>query len=90
LRLCIKKGNKRFAAVAIARKLIMAIGHALKGFLPEILDHAENLHGKLLGIARELGLAYAKKLGFKNCIALANEYADAVLLYGGAGAGGWF
>jgi hypothetical protein len=86
LKLMLGKG-KCVSIAAVARKLAVALWYALKGFIPDILSHVENLNGKLLGISRELTLAHAKSLGFKNCVALANEYTRIVTLAMASGGG---
>ena len=71
--------NKNVAVGGIARKLLVAVWYALKGFLPEILDAEKSIQSKLSRLASELTLPFIQSLGYKKIRDFVEEYTLIVL-----------
>jgi transposase len=65
LALAMRRGRNK-AAVAVARKLCVAVWHILQGHPFGALERVDRLHAKLHKFATELGVAAIKTLGFES------------------------
>jgi transposase len=65
LALALRRGRNR-AAVAVARKLCVAVWHVLRGHPIGALDRLDTLQTKLGKFATELGLSAIKALGYES------------------------
>lgn len=59
-----RRGRNK-AAVAVARKLCVAVWHVMKGHVIGAIDRMDTLHTKLHKLATELGLPAIKALGYE-------------------------
>jgi hypothetical protein len=59
-----RRGRNK-AAVAVARKLCVALWHVMQGHLIGAIDRLDTLHTKLHKLATELGVPTIKQLGFE-------------------------
>ena len=59
-----RRGRNK-AAVAVARKLCVAVWHVMKGHVIGAIDRLDTLHTKLHKLATELGLPAVKALGYE-------------------------
>jgi hypothetical protein len=59
-----RRGRNK-AAVAVARKLCVAVWHIMKGHLIGAIERMDTLHTKLHKLTTELGLSAIKALGFE-------------------------
>jgi transposase len=64
LAVAMRRGRNR-AAVAVARKLCVAVWHVLQGHVIGALERIDTLHTKLHKLATELGVPTIKQLGFE-------------------------
>jgi hypothetical protein len=60
-----RRGRNK-AAVAVARKLCVAIWHVLQGHVIGTLERLDSLETKLAKLATDLGLPAIKALGYQN------------------------
>jgi transposase len=72
--LCValRRGTNK-AAVAVARKLTVAVWHVLKGHWNQALEETTTLLTKLAKLATELGVATLKELGYPSKIAFQEQ-----------------
>jgi transposase len=59
-----RRGRNR-AAVAVARKLCVAVWHVMQGHIIGAIERMDTLHTKLHKLATELGLPTIKRLGYQ-------------------------
>jgi hypothetical protein len=59
-----RRGRNK-AAVAIARKLRVAVWHVMQGHLIGAIERTDTLHTKLHKLATELGVPTIKTLGYE-------------------------
>ncbi len=59
-----RRGRKK-AAVAVARKLCVAVWHVMKGHVIGVIERMDTLHTKLGKLATELGVPAIKALGYE-------------------------
>lgn len=59
-----RRGRNK-AAVAVARKLCVAVWHVMQGHVIGAIERMDTLHTKLHKLATELGLPTIKQLGFE-------------------------
>jgi transposase len=64
LALAMRRGRNK-AAVAVARKLCVAVWHVMQGHIIGAIDRLDTLHTKLHKLTTELGLSAIKQLGFE-------------------------
>jgi transposase len=64
LAIAARRGRNK-AAVAVARKLCVAVWHVMQGHVIGAIDRIDTLHTKLHKLATELGLNSIKQLGFE-------------------------
>jgi transposase len=62
LAIAMRRGRNK-AAVAVARKLCVAVWHVMQGHVIGTIERMDTLHTKLHKLATELGLPTIKKLG---------------------------
>ena len=62
-RLLLRK-NRNLAAVAVGRKLVVAVWHLLMGHFTPLVELTDHIHTKLLQIATVLGKPILKDMGF--------------------------
>jgi hypothetical protein len=61
------------AAVAVARKLTVAVWHVLQGHWNKAVDENSTLLTKLLKLATELGVPTLKELGYASKVAFREQ-----------------
>ena len=59
-----RRGRNK-AAVAVARKLCVAVWHVMQGHVIGAIERMDTLHTKLHKLATELGVPTIKQLGFE-------------------------
>lgn len=72
LSVALRRGQNK-AAVAVARKLTVAIWHVMQGHWNKTLEESTTLLTKLTKLATELGVPTLKKLGYASKIAFQEE-----------------
>ena len=78
----IMRKNRNIAVCAVARKIIVSVWYAMKGYLPHILEEETDLKVKLQKIALELGAEFRKnKLGYNSLKEFTEEYAQLILFH---------
>ena len=63
LAVAMRRGTNR-AAVAVARKLVVAVWHVLKGHWNQAFEETQTLVTKIFKLATELGVETIKELGY--------------------------
>jgi transposase len=64
LAIAMRRGRNK-AAVAVARKLCVAVWHVMQGHLIGAIERMDTLHTKLHKLATDLGVTAIKQLGYK-------------------------
>ncbi len=64
LAVAMRRGHNK-AAVAVARKLCVAVWHVMQGHVIGAIERMDSLHTKLHKLATELGLPTIKQLGYE-------------------------
>jgi len=72
LSVALRRGTNK-AAVAVARKLTVAVWHVLKGHWNQLLEETTTLLTKLTKLATELGIATLKELGYASKVAFQEQ-----------------
>jgi transposase len=72
LSVALRRGTNK-AAVAVARKLTVAVWHVLKGHWNQLLEETTTLLTKLTKLATELGVQTLKELGYASKIAFQDQ-----------------
>ena len=72
LAIAMRRGRNK-AAVAVARKLCVAVWHVLQGRVIGVIERIDTLHTKLRKLATELGVPTIKQLGFETKEALVQK-----------------
>jgi len=62
--MAIRRGRNK-AAVAVARKLCVAVWHVMQGHIIGAIERIDTLHTKLHKLATELGAPAIKALGYE-------------------------
>lgn len=72
-KLCLRKGHKNVAIVAIARKLTVSIWYMLRGLFTPLQQVDASLRVKLAKIATTIGVKTIRQLGYKSKVAFIEE-----------------
>jgi transposase len=72
LSVALRRGTNK-AAVAVARKLTVAVWHVLKGHWNQLLEETTTLLTKLTKLATELGVSTLKELGYASKVAFQEQ-----------------
>jgi hypothetical protein len=64
LAIAMRRGRNK-AAVAVARKLCVAVWHVMQGHVIGAIERMDTLHTKLHKLATELGVPTIKQLGYE-------------------------
>jgi len=80
LSVALRRGQNK-AAVAVARKLTVAVWHVMQGHWNKTLEETTTLLTKLMKLATELGVPTLKELGYANKLAFQAEKLEVLRTY---------